>query len=100
ALDLAPIWRRVAAPGGRIIGTAELGQFAISVLDCLAACDEIGVAQTDLPARRQSEEFLGRVLHEIIPLHKNLSAKQNAARASGRVFRIIDSVELLGLRFR
>ncbi len=79
-LDLAPIGR-VAALGRGIIGAAQFHHLAGRILDGFPALDEIGVAKPHLGARRQAEEFLRRILHEIVLLDIELAAEGYAARA-------------------
>ena len=79
-LDLASVGR-VAALGRGIVGAAQFDHFARVILDDAGAFDEIGVAQPHLVARRQAEELLRRVLHEIVALDIELAAERNLSRA-------------------
>ena len=79
-LDLAAIGR-IAASGGGIVGTAQLDDFAGRILHHLATGDEIRVAQPDFVTRRQSEELLRRIFHEIVALDIELPSERHATRA-------------------
>ena len=98
-LHLAAV-RRIAALGRRIVGAAQLDHLAGGVLLHFLAGDEIGVAQAHFGARRQPEEFLRRILHEIFLLDIDLAAEADLARAGGRIVGMIDRFELFALPFR
>ena len=99
-LHLAPVRRRVAALGGGIVGAPQLDHLALGVLHGLPARDEVGVAQPHLLARRQSEELLGRVLHEVVALDPQLAREADLARARACVLRVVDGFQLLRLALR
>jgi hypothetical protein len=61
--------RRRAACGLRVVGTSQLDDFAVGVLDHLFTSDEIGVAQSNFAARFQPKEFLWRIFHKVVPLN-------------------------------
>jgi len=88
-LDLAAV-RGIAAFGGRIVGAAQFHNLAAGrISNHLLAGDEIGVAQAHLAARRQAEEFLGRVLQKIILLDVDLPGKGHGTGAHIRIFGIV-----------
>ena len=99
-LHLAAVGRRVAAAGLGIVGAAERGDGPVGILIDADATDEVGVAETHFVARRQAEELLRRVFHEVVALDPNLAAEGNRARTGRRVLRIVDRVERLALIFR
>ena len=88
---LAPVGR-VAAPGRGIVGATQFGHHPAIVLDHVGTGDEIGVPQPDLAPRRQAEELLRRVLHEVVPLDVDLARKRHGSRAGGGVLGIVDGV--------
>ena len=98
-LDLAPV-RRVAAAGLGIVGAAQLDHLSRVILDRLAAGQVVGVAQADLAARRQAEELLRRVLHEVAALDKELAAERDLAGAGALVLGIVDRLEQFRLALR
>jgi len=84
--DLAAI-RRIAALACRIIGAAQLGDFAGAVLHHFATRDEIGIAQAHFAAGRHPEEFLFRNFHEVflldVKLAREFDLAGTAAASSG-----------------
>src|ERR1700722_18286059 len=98
-LDLAAI-RRIAAFGGGIVDAAQFGDLTRSVLHHFATLDEISVAQPHFGARRQPEELLGRIFHEVVLLDVEFAAKRDFTRAGGRIVRVIDGFELFRPAFR
>src|SRR3712207_8529278 len=56
-----------------IVRAAQLDDLARGVLHDLLAGDEVAVAQTHLAARRQPEELLRRVLHEVVAVDVQLA---------------------------
>ena len=72
----------------------------LRVLDHLVAADVIGVLEADLLAGREAEEFLGRVLAEVVLLDIDLARKGQLARAGGGVLGVVLGVDLLHLPSR
>src|SRR5271155_4860663 len=97
-LDLAAVGR-IAALGGGIVSAAQFDHFAGGIFRKFAAGNEIGVAQTHLGAGRQPEEFLRRVLHEIVALDEKLAAEFYAAGSRNRIVGMIGGFELLAFAF-
>ena len=98
-LDLAAI-RRIAAPGRRIVGAAQLDDLAGGVLDHLGAGDEIGVTKADLAAWSQAEELLRRIFHEVVALDEDFAAERDAPGAERGVVGMVGHLHLLGLAVR
>src|SRR5262249_34125737 len=71
-----------------------------SILHGLATGNEVAVAQSHFAARCEAEEFLWWVLHEVVALDVEFAAKGDRARASRRVFRIVDSIQRFSVAFR
>ena len=78
-LHLAAVGR-VAATRRRIVGAAQFGHLALGVLHDFTASNEIGVAQAHLGARRQPEEFLRRIFHEVVLLDVKFAREFYLAR--------------------
>ena len=95
-----PSIRRVSAACCRVVGAAQLDDLAGGVLDDLVARDEVRAAQAHLPARRQPEEFLGRVFPEVVTFDIQLARKRHLAVAGRRILRVVDDVDVLDLVLR
>ena len=98
-LDLTSI-RCVAAARRRIVCATQLSHLSLGVLQGLTTGDEIGIAQAHFGARGEPEEFLRRVLHEIVLLDINLACKLDLSDSRCGVVRMIYSLKVLDLPFR
>ena len=58
--------------------------------------DDVGVTQSHLPAWGESEKLFGRIFFEIVLIDIQ-DAGRELTRACGRIFRIVDGIELLDL---
>src|SRR5688572_30341406 len=91
---------RIATLRRGVVGRANLGNLARSVLHDARASDEIGPAQADFPSRRETEELGRRIFSEVIALDVNLPAEWNFALPRRGVLRIVHRIELLALPLR
>ena len=82
-LDLAAV-RRVAAARRRIVRAAQLDDSPASSLTTPLAGDEVRVAQAHFAARREAEEFLRRILAEVVLLDVEHARERHLARAGRR----------------
>src|SRR3974390_683079 len=64
------------------------------------AGDEIGVTQPALRARREPEELLRRVLHEIVALDIELAAEIDLSRAGCRIVRMVYGLPVFAIPAR
>ena len=90
--DLAAVGG-VAANCCRIVGAANLNDIAVFVFVDAGAGDQIGIAQANFAARREAEEFLGRVFHKVGAVDPQFAAKRQFAAAlfgMGRIERRIE----------
>src|SRR5450631_3661915 len=78
-----------AAPAAWDIGTLQLRYIPIRVFYHFIALDDIGAFQPDLLSGREAEEFLGRVLHKIVPLDIYFPAEGHISFAGFGVFRVV-----------
>ena len=69
------------------------GDVAVGVLLDARALEEAGVAEAHFAVRREAEELLGRILHEVVALDEKLAREGNLARAGVRVLGVVDGVE-------
>ena len=95
ALDTSPF--PSARTGGRIIGASEFDYIAIGILDYLIALDDVGVFETDLSIRLETEELLRGILHEVGPADVEFTGERNASLGSLRLCRVERAVEPLHL---
>ena len=58
---------------------------ALFILCEVDALDDIAVPQPDFAAGAESEELLGGIFHEIIPLDEHLPGKRDLPGSHGRV---------------
>src|SRR4029453_13932889 len=80
----------VPAPRGRVVRAAELDDVARGALPPVGADDEVPIPQPNFPARREPEELLWWVFHEVFPLNPQLPRKRYLARPRERdVVRVI-----------
>ena len=77
----------------RVVGAAQFGDVAFGILNHLLAFDEVRVAQTHFAARRETEELLGRLLHEIVAFDVDHLREGNLTRSGRFVLRIVDRRE-------
>src|SRR5215468_9432013 len=89
----------VATTCCRIVTAAQLSHLTLCILYDFATCDKVGITQAHLGTRRESEEFLRRILHEVVLLDVKLTCKFYFACACRRVIRMIGGVELFDLSF-
>ena len=94
-LDAAPL--PCPGPGAGVIGAAELSNISVFILYDLLALDYIGVFETHFPVRLESEELLGRILHEVSPLDVQLTGERNLTACSLGLCRIERAVKPLDL---
>ena len=99
SLNLTAI-RAVTSLGCRIIGTMNLRDIAVCILDTAFALDKICVHQTDFIAREHTEIFFRRYFHEIFPLNIKLSGKRNLPAAKLRILEIVLNLQIFYLSFR
>src|SRR4029077_18985911 len=92
--------RSIAPARGGIVSAPELNDVAALVLHAFRTRDEVRATQADFLPRRQAEELLRRVLHEILALDVQLARERHLARAGGGGFRVVDDVDVLDLTFR
>ena len=67
---------RVATDCSGIVSAANLNDVAVFVLIDAGAGDEIGVTQAHFAARREAEEFLGRVFHKVGAVDPQFAAER------------------------
>src|SRR5262249_44013436 len=89
----------VATTCCRIVTAAQLSHLTLCILYDFATCGKVGITQAHLGTRRESEEFLRRILHEVVLLDVKLTCKFYFACACRRVIRMIGGVELFDLSF-
>lgn len=83
-----------------IVGAVDLSDVALLVFDDAGANDAIRVAEADFGAWGETEEFLRRVFHKIVPLDIKLAAERDRAGACVGILRIVDRLHHLLLIFR
>ena len=83
----------------RIVGAPQLDDLAALVLHDVRARDEVGGPQPHLAARRQAEELLRRILHEVVALDVELARERHLPRAGRGILRVVDDVDLFDLPF-
>src|SRR4030042_2212320 len=83
----------------RVIGAMQLDRFASVILHSPDTFDDVRISQSHLTTRSETEEFLRRAFHEIVPLDVKHARKRHFSRPHTRVFRIIDRIHLLYLPF-
>ena len=91
--------RRVAAPGFRVVCAVQGDDLAKVILDDLLTADEESPTEAHLAAGRHAEEFPGRVLHEIVPFDKQISAERDQALAGALILRVVYGLQPFGLAF-
>ena len=79
--------------GCRVIGTSDFDYVAFCIFDDLFTFYNVGVFQTHLSARFESEIFFRRLFHKVIPFDIYLSGERNFARRSFRGGRIQWGIE-------
>ena len=60
-----------------VIDMAQLDDLTLCVFHHLGAREEVGAAQTDLAARRQTEELLRRILSEVVAFNVQLARERH-----------------------
>src|SRR5260370_37039517 len=85
----------IAAARRRIIGAYQLYDLPCRIFHCLAAGDQIAVAQSYLAPRREPVEAPGWVFHKILSFDVDLACEGNAARTGSGVLGIVDCRQLL-----
>ncbi|MNN35502.1 hypothetical protein D3C81_1493540 [compost metagenome] len=71
----------------------------LCILNHIVTLNEIGMLQTNLVAREQTEILVRWILHEILALDVNFTRERNLAIAHFRIFTVIFSFKQLGLSF-
>src|SRR5690348_11209409 len=79
----------------RVICTVHFRNLPFFILDYASAGYEVSITQAHLASGRKAEVLLGRIFPEVILLDIEDARKRNLARASTRIFRIVDGVHLL-----
>ena len=95
-LHAATVRRRTTTRLG-IIGTTQLNDLAILVLNNLLAADQVRIAQTHLLTRRQTIVLLGRLLHKVVAVDIDLTREGHLACTCSLVLGVVDAGEVLGL---
>ena len=98
ALDLAAVGR-VSASGSRVVSAVDFRDVAFGILDHVSAFYEIGVAQADLGAGRETVELLGRVFHKVFAFNVKLAGELHLPCAHAFVFGVIDGIQFFLLAF-
>src|SRR5205823_7454196 len=73
---------------------------ATLILHDLSARDEVRTPKAYFAAEGKPEELFRRVFHEIVLLDVQHSRKRHPSRASRRILRVVDQVDLFDLAFR
>src|ERR1700691_5316133 len=89
-----------AAFAFQISRTAQFQDFADRILDHLVALDDVPVLKPDFAARSQAEIFRRRALHKVVTLDIYFPTEFYLAGPRGRILRIVDGIQFLGLKFR
>jgi hypothetical protein len=96
--NLASI-RGITAARGWIVGAAKLNDIACRIFDHFFALDEVGIAEPDFAARRETIELARRNLHEVFVLDVKHPREGNFARAHALIFGVVDHFHLFNLIF-
>ena len=92
---------RTAALRFWIIGAAKFCDLAGDrVLHDANTGDDVGVTQPHLTARGEPEKLFGRIFFEIVLIDIQDAREGELTRACGRIFRIVDGIELIDLSQR
>ena len=88
-LYTATVARRAVARK-RVVGAVQFDDVARSILDDLVALDKVGVAQTYLVTRGETEILFGRIIHKVVALDIDDLRERHLARTCGSILWIID----------
>ena len=91
---------RVTAFGGRIVGASDFHDLAALILHNLCARDEIGITKAHFATRCQAEEFLRRILHEVVALDPQFPTKRDLASSRRRILGVVHTLQMLNVTFR
>ena len=81
--------RRVLAHGARQDAGTDLIDISIRVLVEARALDDVAALEAHVPPRAKAEEFLRRILHEIIALDEHLAADGQFTIAHSGILRVV-----------
>ena len=77
ALDASPL--ACSRLGCRVVCTFDFNDIAFCVFDNFLALNDIGVFETNLSARFETEIFLRRLFHEVVSFNIDLTGERNLA---------------------
>ena len=91
---------RHAAACHRVVFSVNLNNFAVFVFLAAGAFHDVGVFETHFLTWSEAEIFVRRAFHEVFLFDPQLAAKLNHVATCCFIFRVVDSLEFLGLTFR
>ncbi len=80
-----------------IIGRTDFGDVAILILYNARAFDDVSTFETHFLVGRETEELLGRILHEVVALNPKFTTERHLVSTLGGILRVVVHDHGLGL---